>query len=237
MDKTKTALLFYTAAQNLTNHFSNVQFDTFHFEKPQQITSPEDLLQLLEHSQPRILFFVRQKMEVQQRLFLKKLSRDYPDLQIVLCADETFALDAWNFDLLYFLAFPILQSSIDAALKKYLRQTQKHKEPLIKIKYNGGFYAIAPSKVLYCKGSGNYTQIYLKSGKNILVTAQLQKINAMLAGSRGIERVGKSFIFNLDNIREIGGGTIRFFSDQAQTLKISDNYIRRIKKLLLGIQN
>jgi len=229
----KTKIFFYSESNYLSGDISLLKLDPFHFDGSRLLNTRDGLNKVLSTSHDKILFFVAKELTVDQRLYLKSLL-NHTDAYIVLCSNRKNAFDAWSFDLLHFLELPVLQNRINTALKRYLKNTSKEADQLIKIKYNGSFYSIAPAKILYCKGAGNYTNIFLKNGKKILVTAQLHKINQMLSGAKGIERVGKSFILNLRNVQSIGKGEISFFSDKPVKIKISDNYIRKVKKLLLG---
>ena len=229
----KTKILFYSESNQLSGDISLLKLNSLYFDGARLLKDRVELNKVLSISENKILFYVAKELNTDQRLYLKSLI-NHSDAYIVLCSDRKNAYDAWSFDLLHFLELPVSQNSINTALKKYLNQISKGEEKMIKIRYNGGLYTIAPAKILYCKGAGNYTNIFLRSGKKILVTAQLNKINQMLIGAKGIERVGKSFILNLTNIQSIGKGEISFFGNHPVKMKISDNYIRKVKKLLLG---
>ena len=229
----KTTLIFYSENREINEKFEALSFDLTYFSGYKVIFDRSLLLTYLAKYPRLLLFYVSKDLNNSQRLFIRKLAGEFPKLPIVLCANQKTALDAWKFDLLYFLPFPISNSEINAALKKHLRILNNNEEIPCRIKINGENYLIPPINILFCKADGNYTKIYLKHDGSYLVTYQLHEIESKLLPNWGIERVNRSYIINLRNIYRIGKGKI-IFNHRNLELKASDNLIRKIQKLLTG---
>jgi len=67
-----------------------------------------------------------------------------------------------------------------------------------------------------------------------MITKKLKEVESPLAPFAGIERIGKSFIINLRNIKRIEQQGIEFMGPEKIKLSLSDTYTKRIKNLLFG---
>jgi two-component system LytT family response regulator len=91
---------------------------------------------------------------------------------------------------------------------------------------NLGISFVKVSEVLYCKASGNYTEIFLIGGKKYLITRQIGKYEQMLRNYDFL-RIHNSFLVNVNQIRNYikGDGGWVVMSDN-----VSLNVARRRKK-------
>lgn len=229
----KTKIIFYSETDQIKERFDEFYYDLVHFNGYQVIFDSQLLLKQLPDASKKILFVIIPNFKISSRLFIQQLSKRFPNLTIVLCSNVQFALDAWKFNLLYFLSFPISNSEINFALKKYLRKINKDEAIPLRIKINGENHLISPSNILFCKADGNYTWVHSRNDGKYLVSLQLNKIVSRLSGNLGIQRVGKSYLINLDNILSIGKGKV-LFNNKTTELLASDHYIRKIQKILTG---
>lgn len=60
-----------------------------------------------------------------------------------------------------------------------------------------------PEDILYFEGDINYTKIYFTSGKTNVIPFTLKNIENQLSGNQWFCRVHKSFIVNLNYIRQV----------------------------------
>lgn len=57
--------------------------------------------------------------------------------------------------------------------------------------------------ILYFEGKSNYTQIYFRNGKRLLVCYTLKHFEALLADYQGYIRTHKSFLVNLQLVKNV----------------------------------
>jgi DNA-binding LytR/AlgR family response regulator len=106
----------------------------------------------------------------------------------------------------------------------------------VKISFNylGGCYIFSANQICFCKGDGNYTNLFLKDSRKILVSKQLKDVQEKFSACPGLVRVGKSYIINLDNIQKIDEHKVTFNTLKSQLhIKFSPIYLRRVKEQVL----
>ena len=96
-----------------------------------------------------------------------------------------------------------------------------------------GFYLVNFDDILYLKASSNYTQVFLKSGKPILVSKTLKTIESKLP-KREFKRCHHSFLVNIDEVTQINGSLILSNGD---TVPISRRKRQDFKNWYLGKVN
>jgi DNA-binding LytR/AlgR family response regulator len=75
--------------------------------------------------------------------------------------------------------------------------------------YPGGAYHIArnlelpANDVLYCEGDSNYTRIYLRSGRFVMLALTLTIVENRI-GSESFVRINRKYLVNRKHIAEIG---------------------------------
>jgi len=104
----------------------------------------------------------------------------------------------------------------------------------LKIPFKGGMDVIDLHEICFCTGEGNYTTIYLSSGIKKTVTLQLNVIEKSLCTAPNFQRIGKSFIINLNKISRIKDKTVELSTAKDPLkLNLSDLYIKRLKKTIM----
>ena len=66
---------------------------------------------------------------------------------------------------------------------------------------NSGLRVIAPSEIVYCEAENNYTRFFLTDKKIILTSRTIKEYEETLSG-HDIVRVHKSYLVNLQYVRE-----------------------------------
>ncbi|MCC6410380.1 MAG: LytTR family transcriptional regulator [Saprospiraceae bacterium] len=167
---------------------------------------------------------------------MKRLnSKHSHHIYTILCSPEKFAHDAWLLECFYFLDFPVLGRELLRSVQYFKRKILGNPNEGLRISYKGGIHIIKYSDIQYCKGSGNYTQIFLVSGKSIFATIQLQKLRTILESAQQFERIGKSYIFNIFNIKSLDNCLVSFLGVKNETLELSELYTKRLRGILLGV--
>jgi two-component system LytT family response regulator len=90
----------------------------------------------------------------------------------------------------------------------------------IAIRTQTGVSVLNVSSIIYCKGEGRYTYIYLNNNKHIVVAKLLKDIEQVLPLDV-FYRIHKSYLINLDYVKELNvlkGKTITLKDDTKLTL-------------------
>ncbi len=122
---------------------------------------------------------------------------------IIISAYKDQAITAFEYGVLDFIPKPFNQNRLEQALNritikekkvtntiKFLAVKKRHKVQLVPIE-----------NVLYIKGAGTYTELFLADGKRELHDKSLEKLEQLLSFS--FERVHKSYLVKLSEIQEI----------------------------------
>lgn len=72
--------------------------------------------------------------------------------------------------------------------------------PKIKLNYDGKILFLSPDEILYCKGEGNYSLVFLENTEKILLTLKLKQLEALLPAALFF-RIHNSFIVNLSKVK------------------------------------
>lgn len=133
---------------------------------------------------------------------------------IFVTAYNEFAIQAFKLSAIDYLLKPINSEKLIEAISHYknvkskeLKQFEQLKSNLyqaqkkIVIPSRNDIQYIDPQSVLYIKADGSYCQFVLKTGKKITMSKNLKFVEEMLFGFGFLQRVHKSFIVNIDEIK------------------------------------
>lgn len=187
----------------------------------------------------KLVFFVFvDKDSLNARKKIWQLKVRFEDKPLILCSeDRNVANLAWQINSIHFLPFPLSRRSLAMAIKKVelVLTPDQHK---IKFNFQGGFNIVSPEEICYCAGDGNYTRIFLKGTKMVMLSKKLKDISAILAPFPDLVRIGKSFIVNINNIQRVDDLVVSFRGlDEKNAIKFSPVYLKRIKEQLLWLVN
>lgn len=225
-------IIIYKENQNLKDSIQQVRLShsrpyTLHFSD-----SKLNLQQQLKPNTTALLFYFTNVLNQGDRVFMQNIKSSCPDILICLCADSSFALDAWKLDLFHFEAYPIKAQQLKTGYQKYVRHVSDI-QTQFSIKTAEGTVLIPFKQLLYLYASGNYTNIHLKSNKKYLITKQLNKYIFLTEQDGMIKRLHRSYIFNLKNVKAVKKESVLFYGSDAE-LNISQALSTKIKKELLG---
>ncbi len=132
---------------------------------------------------------------------------------------------------IYFLFTPTTHREI---CRCFYTLTKNIKKGLVKNKfyltYNGSGMLVDYQQLLYVRGSGNYSRLVFEDEKEWLVTKKLNEIERIVAQFDGVERIGKSYILNLNRIKSINKWGIAFNNKHATNLVLSKTYSQKLKE-------
>jgi len=153
---------------------------------------------------------------------------------IFTTAYDQFAIKAFRYSAVDYLLKPIDKEDLKEAVervKKYQGQYPKDKIDLLLdqvslLKENQQVHKIALTTldsyvfvdiedIIYCESERNYTRVFLKEGKNIIVAKTLKLVEELIS-SRTFFRAHHSYLINLNNIKQFkkeDGGYIVMAND------------------------
>lgn len=173
----------------------------------------------------------------QNRLLLRKIIQIHSPLNVILVSDNTETSKlAWQANVFHFLHLPkmVLFPNFSLLQDRLMYKHQYKEIPKkLKINFKGGVDIIETQDICYCIGEGNYTTIFLATGIKKTITFQLNALEKKLCLIPNFQRIGKSFIINIDKVSTIKGTSVNLHSRNELELIISPMYIKRLKKAVM----
>ena len=122
---------------------------------------------------------------------------------IVISAYKDQAITAFEYGVLDFVPKPFnrdrLEQAFDRAIAK--EKTENDKIKLLAIKKRGRIQLVPIEDVLYIKGAGVYTELFLMNGRKELHDKSLEKLEQLLSPT--FERIHKSYIVKMSEVKGI----------------------------------
>ncbi|WP_298540038.1 LytTR family DNA-binding domain-containing protein [uncultured Aquimarina sp.] len=122
---------------------------------------------------------------------------------IIISAYKDQAITAFEYGVLDFVPKPFNRDRLEKALHKTItsEKTTTNDIKFLAIKKRQRIQLVPVSDVLYIKGAGSYTEVFLKDGKKELHDKSLDKLEQLLAFS--FERIHKSYLLKMSEVKEI----------------------------------
>lgn len=122
---------------------------------------------------------------------------------IVISAYKDQALTAYEYGVLDFVPKPFNRGRLEQALHRTLtkEKTTKNAIKLLAVKKRKRIQLIPIETILYIKGAGAYTELFLANGNKELHDKSLEKLEHLLGPT--FERVHKSYLVKMSEVREI----------------------------------
>ncbi len=122
---------------------------------------------------------------------------------IIISANKQEALTAFEYGVLDFVPKPFNKNRLEQAFNRIVKKEEVTTENLqfLAIKKRSGIQLININNVLYIKGAGVYTEIYLDNGKKELHDKSLEKLSQLLP--KTFQRIHKSYLVKINEIKEI----------------------------------
>ncbi|KAB7727013.1 response regulator [Rudanella paleaurantiibacter] len=142
---------------------------------------------------------------------------------IFTTAYSQYAIQAFRFSAIDYLLKPLnidlLREAIERFRLKKVREAQNlftlkhnlspHTSKRIALPQTSGFRFVDSAEILYAKGDGAYTDIFLRSGDKLLISRSLKYLETLLEGLDGFVRCHKSYVVNTQYVasysRQDGG--------------------------------
>jgi len=122
---------------------------------------------------------------------------------IIISAYKEQAITAFDYGVLDFVPKPFSRERLEQALNQRFGDENRapNKTKYLAIKKRGTIQLIPIEDVLYIKGAGTYTELFLNDGKKELHDKSMEKLEQLLAFS--FERIHKSYLVRMSEISEI----------------------------------
>ncbi|NND52970.1 MAG: response regulator transcription factor [Flavobacteriaceae bacterium] len=189
--------------------------------------SPEEAVQLIDALKPDLLFLDIAMPRMDGFALLNAIT--YKNSQVIFTtAYDEYALQAFKTSAADYLLKPIDVTELKKAVQKVDEQLQGDStqnyitdlfERLQQSKKNitsiglptmEGLDFVKIDNIIYCKSDGNYTQIYLQDGQQLLVTRKIKFMEEKLEKDQFV-RVHNSYLVNLNYVKKYmkgRGGTL-----------------------------
>lgn len=122
---------------------------------------------------------------------------------IIVSAYKDQAITAFEYGVLDFVPKPFNRDRLEQALHKTIakEKTETNEVKFLAIKKRHRIQLIPIGELLYIKGAGAYTELFLANGKKELHDKSLEKLEQLLSYS--FERIHKSYVVRMSEIKEI----------------------------------
>lgn len=155
---------------------------------------------------------------------------------IIVSAYTDKAIDAFTYGVLDFVPKPFDQARLSMAFR---RITTNGKTPINTMKYlaikkAGNTRLIEIKNVLYIKGAGIYSELYLQDGKQELHDKSMEMLEQLLPDS--FERIHKSYLISLDQAEKIiirPGSSYNLLLKNGEILPIGRSRYKELKRKMI----
>ncbi|MBN9382309.1 MAG: response regulator transcription factor [Chitinophagaceae bacterium] len=176
---------------------------------------------------------------------------EIPFRVIFTTAYDQYAIKAIRLNALDYLLKPVDRNELELAIEKFRQERDlTNKEQVaqlhlfrenkirdtIALSSAQGLYFVKLGEIMYMEGDNCYTHVVMKDGKKYLVSKTLANFDDLLTGDGSFFRAHKSFIINLNYIKQYirgDGGEIKMADDKSISLSRNkkEDFLRLFIKL------
>ena len=120
---------------------------------------------------------------------------------IIISAYKDQAITAFEYGVLDFVPKPFNRERLEQALQKIVAREKVKEAKFLAIKKRQRIQLIPVEDVIYIKGAGTYTELFLADGRKELHNKSLEKLEQLL--SHSFERIHKSYLLKMSEIKGI----------------------------------
>jgi len=221
------------AQQVLAQHIEKVEL----LELVGKCSNAIEALDML-HKEAIDIMFLDIKMPTMTGFELLKTLQNPPKV-ILTTAFAEFGVESYEYGVVDYLLKPIPFDRFLKAVNKLLMPEKVQPAPqnvpakegdLIFFKADKKIYKLYFNEILFIEGSGNYVKVYTAQAKPLMILDKLSELMEKLP-SKSFCRVHKSYIVNVQKIKQVEGNRIKFDSKE---VPVSATYKKDFDKLLAG---
>ena len=166
---------------------------------------------------------------------------------IFVTAYDEYAIDAIKASAFDYLLKPVDPGELEAAIGRFRnsREVKILKERIdqllgklgvgqkIKLNTRSGFLVISPGDIVCCTADGNYTKIWLRNGRQEIISSNLGTVEGML-DKEEFFRISRSGIINFKYLVQVDTkrGVCKLDGEELMELKVARNRLARLEALL-----
>ncbi len=180
------------------------------------------------------LLFLDLNLKGQDGFQLLKLSVAGSFHTIVVSAYSNRAIEAFEYGVLDFVPKPFTRARLVQALDRMDNKTRTPNSPTtryLSVKKHGRIELVSIDDIIYVKGAGNYSELYLKDKSVLLHDKSLTRLSAILPTK--FERLHKSYIVAMDMIVAlvaVSGSDHKVELKEGTRLPVSRSKIKELRK-------
>lgn len=131
----------------------------------------------------------------------------------------------------------VQQPTASERIARLLESIESRKTPeRVALTTFDGMIIIENRDILYCESENNYTRFHLVSGKTVLISKTLKKVEELFAGESDFLRIHNSFIINIRYVqRYLKGDGGEIYLTTGKSLPVSrtkkQEFLSRLEKL------
>lgn len=154
---------------------------------------------------------------------------------VIISAYSNRAIQAFNYPVIDFIEKPFDKSRLEKTFERLKNFESKHNftTNFISLKKESEIKLIPIDEIVYLKGAGVYSELFLASDKKELHPQNLEKIDLLLPAS--FVRIHKSYIVNFQFVESItlhGGSKYSMILKNGVELPVSRSKYQELKKML-----
>ncbi|MBK8389005.1 MAG: LytTR family transcriptional regulator DNA-binding domain-containing protein [Saprospiraceae bacterium] len=186
----------------------------------------------------KIGFIQIEKLELAERILLRKMISEYTDYIVIISSDPKIAQFAWKVGAFHFMEFPFTIAQLKVLKQKFeeVKLTSKLVNKKIRLGYTGGYDFIPLCEINIILGQGDYVTLYRQSIKSKTYTYRISKIEKVIESHFNFIKLTKSIIININNVAQISGNLVKFTGNPSTSLELSPRAIKTLKDELLWIK-
>lgn len=152
---------------------------------------------------PIDLFLLRENSHHPKRFFKLAEGVADPASSIIVSNNRDKAVEAFEYGALDFVLEPIRKERLALALRRFFdaQGSRAKAARMMPVKNHGGVVYLPKSEILYVKGSGAYSELFLRDGSSQLYEKNMDKALRVLGPN--FIRIHKSYIVNLLDIAKM----------------------------------
>lgn len=180
-------------------------------------SNPLEAIKGIDQIKPDCIFLDIEMPEMDGFQMLHKVK--FRDFELIFTtAYDSYALKAIKEKAIDYLLKPIDSDDLQTAAERILEKKKNNRlgEQLrnimldfrsqrsirkIPLSFNDKTIFITASEIVYCKSDGNYTEVFLKSGKKEVLSRKIKEVEALIDNT-GFFRVHHSYLVNLACVSE-----------------------------------
>ena len=177
-----------------------------------ECTNPTEAYESLLNHPVKVIFLDIQMPVISGIDFLRSLQ--HPPKVIFTTAHASFAADAFTLNAVDYLVKPFTPERFSQAIDKLKQSliqpvdlTTASQVDYVFFKVDGKLTKLEFEDILYLEALKDFTRIYMKTGKSLLIGEHLKAVESQLPGSQFI-RVHRSFVVSIKAVTGILGNTL-----------------------------